>query len=107
MSCVFCGKRLTGRQSRWCSQACRDHVRRDPARWERVLAAIARRPRCIICDAPIHYGRPGTRYDATTCGKRVCAVRRFDWYGPADPALRRREGHRRISRESMRRRRAA
>ena len=106
MTCLGCGTTFSAVQpyARWCSKRCYDHHRRWPARRARILAAIARRPRCIICDAQIRYGENGVRYDATTCGARACAVRRNHWYGPITGG---KADHRRIARESMRRRRAA
>jgi len=68
--------------ARWCSKRCFDFHRHWPERRQRILAAIERRPRCIICDAPIRYGEPGVRYSATTCGDTDCARKRWRWYGP-------------------------
>ena len=114
MNCTHCGRfhtrtirSLPARPfSAFCSKYCYDHHKRDAATRARVLAAIALRPRCIICDAPINYGKPGVRYDSTTCGG-TCAIRRWGWYGPANARARHREYHRVIARESMRRKRAA
>lgn len=95
--CLGCATEFTAKhaQARWCGKACYDHHRRWPARRERILAAVARRPRCVICDAPIRYGDKGVSYRSTTCGNRACAVRRNHWYGPitggiADKRLRNR-----------------
>ena len=108
-TCLGCTASMEGRRpyGRWCSKSCYDQARREPARQARVLAAVALRPRCMICNAPIRYGQSGVRYDATTCGDRACAVRRSHWFGPGDPAKRRRIYQRELSREWMRRRRAA
>jgi hypothetical protein len=101
--CV-CGVSLEGHHSyaRWCSKRCYDEARRGPSRQARILAAVLRRPRCVICDGPIRYGQPGIRYSDTTCGDRVCVVRRNHWYGPAGTRARRQLSHREVSRHWMR-----
>ena len=106
--CIGCGSAFEAKHpyARWCSKRCYDFHRYWPVRRERILAAIALRPRCVICSAPIRYGQNGVRYDSTTCGNRACAVRRNHWLG-ASVQVERKRRHREISRESMRRRRAA
>lgn len=109
MRLCVCGTSLEGHHSyaRSCSKRCCDKARRDPIRRARILAAVAIRPRCMICDAPIRYGQSGIRYSDTTCGDRACVVRRNHWYGPAGTRARRQLCHREVSREWMQRKRAA
>lgn len=68
---------LEGRRStaRWCSVRCRTYdVRR-----QRRLAAQIKRPRCMICDAPLPYGKSGFNLSATTCSQE-CHVKRNNWF---------------------------
>jgi len=46
----------------------------------RQAKAGLRRPRCMICDEPIQYGKTGVRYSTTTCGKPVCQMKRYRWF---------------------------
>ena len=78
------GRRIAippGRSSLFCGDTCRQRLRRKELRRKRMLAAIALRPRCMICDAPIRYGEYGVRYDSTTCGNLRCAAAKRDWFG--------------------------
>jgi hypothetical protein len=59
----------------------------DQSYWARRRAsqqaqAQVKRPRCVVCDNPINYGEYGVRLDARTCGKRMCAVNAYRWFGP-------------------------
>jgi len=76
---VAIGQRPTGRPRKWCSKACWTIHARETGRTERVLKAIARRPRCMICGNPIQYGKPGVKYSQTTCSE-PCYVKRRSWF---------------------------
>ena len=74
---------------------CTDHYQRayrlaHPYRvqaWRRAeqRKAQARRPRCVVCFAPIRYGANGVRHDSRTCGRRSCALTAWRWFGPMKP----------------------
>lgn len=40
------------------------------------------RPRCVVCDKPIEWGKPGVRYDSRTCGGYLCPEKAIKWFGP-------------------------
>lgn len=78
--CRRCGTDITGLRARrdrqWCSKLCAIYFRRETRR----LEAILRRPRCMICDDPIRYGRSGVNLKTRTCGKHDCVMRLNNWF---------------------------
>lgn len=53
---------------------------RSRARAVRALAMQLARPRCVVCDGPIHWGRSGVRLDSVTCGTPSCARDAYRWF---------------------------
>jgi hypothetical protein len=78
--CLYekCSQVMMGRRSdaRWCSVKCRTYYMRIQRRLERILE----HPRCVVCDTPIRYGKPGVNLYQVTCGKRRCRVTRRRWF---------------------------
>ena len=80
-ACLWCDDPLTGRVATrkrprlYCSVRCRTYY----VRAQRRMEAQKRRPRCMICDGPLPYGKPGFNLSATTCSKE-CHIKRYNWY---------------------------
>ena len=67
-------------QARYCTNQCGHRARHAAMRLHRIREAIALRPRCMICSAPIRYGRFGVTYRSATCGNLRCVRARRDWF---------------------------
>jgi len=74
--CYFDGVDINGRRAdAWhCGEDVHPRAWHDRRRLERQKARLLRRPRCMICDAPLD---PRLRGD--TCS-RACAVKRWNWF---------------------------
>ncbi len=80
--CFVCGVKLVGRYSntQWC-YACAGRARNARRQLVHVQARAAvafARPRCMICDGPIHYKTTG-RFPYT-CSEK-CSETRYSWFG--------------------------
>jgi hypothetical protein len=79
-TCRRCGADITHlrdrRDRQWCSKQCLIYFSRE----EKRRIAIKRRPRCMICDAPIRYGHSGVNLKARTCGRPDCVVKLYNWF---------------------------
>lgn len=79
-NCRRCGADITAlrlrRDRQWCSKECRTYFMRE----QRRIEARHRRPLCLICSKPMHYGASGTNLKARTCGARVCTMRLNNWF---------------------------
>jgi predicted nucleic acid-binding Zn ribbon protein len=78
-NCRRCGKDINQlrprKDRRWCSDKCAIYWKREQRRAEARL----KRPRCVICDNAIQYGKTGIKLTTKTCSK-PCGAKYSNWF---------------------------